>query len=410
MTEPMLSGLRILAVEQYGAGPFGTQTLADLGAEVIKVENAADGGDVSRSVGPHFAPGVAPDRASVFYQSFNRNKKSLCVDLARAPGRAVLRDLARSADALLDNLRGDVPARLGIDYASLKAVNPRIVCAHLSGYGRDGSRVKWPGYDYLMQAEAGYFALTGDPDGAPARMGLSIVDMMAGTMTALALLAGVLDARRTGTGRDVDVSLYDTAMFHLSYAGNWYTAAGANTRREPRSAHPSLTPCQTYATRDGWIYLMCNKEKFWRALCECVSRDDWIDDPRFVDFAARLRHRELLTRLIDEVLAPRTTAEWMERFAGRVPAAPILDLAQAMRNPFFAERGLVREARCDADDGAGPDGGASFGLLANPIRTPGAPAVDRAAPGLGQHTRELLSALGYAGDTIDALIADGIIR
>ena len=406
----MLSGLRVLAVEQYGAGPFGTQTLADLGAEVIKIENAADGGDVSRTVGPHFAAGVEADRASVFFQSFNRNKKSLCVDLTRAPGRAVLSDLARSADALLDNLRGDVPARLRIDYASLKDANPRIVCAHLSGYGRDGSRARWPGYDYLMQAEAGYFALTGDPDGAPARMGLSIVDMMAGTMAALALLAGVLDARRSGVGRDVDVSLYDTAMFHLSYVGNWHAATGANTRREARSAHPSLVPCQSYATRDGWIYLMCNKEKFWRALCECVSRDDWIADPRFADFAARLHHRELLTRLIDAALAPRTTAEWMACFAGRVPAAPILDVAQAMGNPFVAERGLVREARCNADDGAAAGGGASFGLLANPIRTAGAPPVDRAAPGLGQHTHELLSALGYGQDTIDALIADGIIR
>lgn len=401
---PMLSGLRVLAVEQYGAGPFGTQTLADLGAEVIKIENAAEGGDVSRSVGPHFAAGAAPDRASVFFQSFNRNKKSLCVDLSRAEGRQVLRDLARTADALLDNLRGDVPARLGLDYASLKEVNPRIVCAHLSGYGRDGSRARWPGYDYLMQAEAGYFALTGDPDGAPARMGLSIVDMMAGTTTALALLAGVLDARRGGVGRDVDVSLYDTAMYHLSYVGNWQVAAGANTTREPRSAHPSLTPCQTYATRDGWIYLMCNKEKFWRELCECVSRTEWIADPRFADFAARLRHRALLTRLIDEALAPRTTAQWMAFFAGRVPAAPILDVSQALANPLVAERGLVREARDESADRA------SFGLLANPIRTGDAPAFDRAAPGLGQHTGELLEALGYGRDAIEALRAQGVVR
>jgi len=141
-----------------------------------------------------------------------------------------------------------------------------------------------------------------------------------------------------------------------------------------------------------------------------VSRDDWIADPRFADFAARLRHRELLTRLIDEALAPRTTAEWLACFAGRVPAAPILDVAQAMGNPFVVERGLVREARCDADDGAAAGAGASFGLLANPISTAGAAAVDRAAPGLGQHTRALLGALGYSQDTIDALIADGIIR
>jgi crotonobetainyl-CoA:carnitine CoA-transferase CaiB-like acyl-CoA transferase len=407
---PLLEGVRILSVEQYGAGPFGTQFLADLGAEVIKIENPTDGGDMARGVGPHFLPDMPDTARSVFFQGLNRGKRSVTLDLGRAEGRAAFARLAAKADAVATNLRGDVPAALGLDHAALAAVNPRIVCAHLSGYGRDGERARWPGYDYLMQAEAGIFHLTGDPAGAPSRMGLSVIDLMTGVVLGLALVSGVMRARGTGQGMDVDVSLFDLALFDLNYIAHWYLNAGAVTTRLPRSAHPSLVPCQAYRTRDGWIYLMCNKEKFWRALCECVSRDDWIDDPRFVDFAARLRHRELLTRLIDEVLAPRTTAEWMERFAGRVPAAPILDLAQAMRNPFFAERGLVREARCDADDGAGPDPGTCFSLLANPIRTAGAPALDRAAPGLGQHTRELLSALGYAGDTIDALIADGIIR
>jgi len=399
--EPPLRGLRVVSVEQYGAGPFGTQWLADLGAEVVKVETPHDGGDVGRSVGPHFAPGLPRDRASLFFQSFNRNKKSLCLDLTRPAGTEVLHDLVRDADALANNLRGDVPARLGLDYASVRAANPRIVCAHLSGYGREGSRAAWPGYDYLMQAEAGYFTLTGEPDGPPSRMGLSIVDMMGGSAMALGLLAGVIDARRTGTGRDVDVALFDVAMFHLSYVGTWRLAAGATTVRAARSAHPSLTPCQTYRTADGWIYLMCNKEKFWRRLCEAIDRTQWLTDPRFVDFPSRLAHRETLTELLDAALSTRTTGEWMAAFGGSVPAAPILDVAQAFENAFVAERAMVRVAE---------DGVAGVPMPASPIRTGGLPASDQAAPGWGEHTRALLSALGYSDARIDALIDNGVLR
>jgi crotonobetainyl-CoA:carnitine CoA-transferase CaiB-like acyl-CoA transferase len=379
-----LIGLRVLAVEQYGAGPFGTQFLADMGAEVIKIENCADGGDVGRSVGPHFLQGVAPDQASLFFHSFNRNKKSICLDLASDEGRRALQALAAGADGLVCNLRGDVPAQLGLTYESLCVANPRIVCAHLTGYGRDGSRAHWPGYDYLMQAEAGYFALTGDPDGPPARMGLSVIDMMAGTLTALGLLAAILAARESGTGRNVDVSLFDVAMFHLSYIGAWSLGAGVNPAREQRSAHPSLTPCQTYKTRDGWIYLMCNKEKFWPRLCELVGRPEWSKDPRFARFADRTAHRALLTGMLDEVLSIRTTAQWLASFGGKIPAAPILDVAQALANPFVSERGLVREADL---------GNGMVSLLASPIRAGTLPAHDRAGPSLGAHTAELLGSL-----------------
>src|SRR3990170_2441546 len=250
-----LNGVRVLTVEQYGAGPFGTMFLADQGAEVIKIENPLDGGDMSRAVGPHFfAPGD-----SEFFQSFNRNKKSLTLDLQRPEGQAVLHDLVRTADALASNLRGDVPAKLGLVYDRLKVANPKIVCAHLSAYGRAGPRADWPGFDYLMQAEAGYFSLTGEPGAPPARFGLSIVDLMSGLGLAYALLAALTSARATGTGRDIDVSLFDIALFNTSYVATWYLNEGVVTRRLPRSAHPALTPCQLYRTRDGWIYLMCNK-------------------------------------------------------------------------------------------------------------------------------------------------------
>ena len=272
-----LTGVRVLAVEQYGAGPFGTMFLADQGAEVIKIENPADGGDMSRAVGPHFfAPGD-----SEFFHTFNRNKKSLTLDLGRPEGQAVLRDLVRGADALASNLRGDVPAKLGLVYARLKDANPRIVCAHLSAYGREGPRADWPGFDYLMQAEAGYFSLTGEPGTPPARFGLSIVDLMTGLGLAYALLAALTAARATGVGRDIDVSLFDMALHNTCYLATWYLNDGVVTGRLPRSAHPSLTPCQLYRTRDGWIYLMCNKEKFWPALCEKLGRPEWSEDARF---------------------------------------------------------------------------------------------------------------------------------
>ena len=193
MTQP-LDSVRVLTVEQYGAGPFGTQFLADLGAEVIKVENPNDGGDFARRVGPHFFT----EQDSQFFHSYNRNKKSLGLDLSQPEGMAVFHRLVESADAVASNLRGDVPDKLGLTYEKLGSLNPRIVCAHLSAYGRTGPRKSWPGFDYLMQAEAGYFSLTGEPDGPPTRFGLSVVDQMTGLALAYAVLAGITEARAGG--------------------------------------------------------------------------------------------------------------------------------------------------------------------------------------------------------------------
>lgn len=386
-----LNGVRVLAVEQYGAGPFGTMFLADQGAEVIKIENPNDGGDMSRAVGPYFfAPGD-----SEFFHSFNRNKKSLTLDLGRPEGQAVLHDLVRTADAIASNLRGDVPAKLGLVYEKLRSVNPKIVCAHLSAYGRTGPRADWPGFDYLMQAEAGYFSLTGEPDTPPTRFGLSIVDLMTGLGLAYALLAALTSARATGIGRDIDVSLFDMALHNLSYLATWYLNEGVTTGRLARSAHPSLTPCQLYRTRDGWIYLMCNKEKFWPALCEKIGRPEWAEDARFRRFADRLEHRDLLTELLDAELGKRTTAEWLVHFAGVVPAAPIYDLAQALENPFVTGQGRLQSL-------PHPVRG-SYRMVAPPVRCPDEQAPARPAPALGEHTEELLRELGYDQPRIQAL-------
>jgi succinate---hydroxymethylglutarate CoA-transferase len=396
---PPLAGLSILSVEQYGAGPFGTSYLADLGAEVIKIENPKDGGDVGRHVGPHFfGPGD-----SQFFQTFNRNKQSLTLDLKHPEGMRVFRRLAERADAVLDNLRGDLPAKLGLTYDALKDVNPRIVCAHLSAYGREGSRRAWPGYDYLMQAEAGHMTMTGEPDGAPTRYGLSIVDLMTGLAAAFGLLACVTRARATGLGADVDTSLFDVALHNLNYPGTWYLNAGAVTGRTPRSGHPSLVPSQLYRTADGWIFVMCNKEKFWPLLCNTLGRPEWATDPRFATFKDRLQHRDALTELLDSAFTTAPTGHWMAKLSGIVPVSPVLDVAQALDNPFAQERGDIVAFQRERDNGPAPR------LLANPIRIGGVELPKRAAPALGADNERLLRAAGYRTEDIDALLRQGVI-
>lgn len=391
-----LAGVRVLAVEQYGAGPFGTQFLADQGAEVIKIENPNTGGDFARDVGPYFFT----DEDSEFFHAYNRNKKSLGLDLSTAEGMAVFYDLVKSADAVASNLRGDVPDKLGLTYDVLKAHNPNIVCAHLSAYGRTGPRAAWPGFDYLMQAEAGYFSLTGEPGGPPTRMGLSVVDQMTGLALAYAVLAGITGARATGEGRDLDVSLFDIALCNLAYPAMWYLNEGHEQAREPRSGHPSLTPCALYTTADGWIYIMCNKEKFWPALCEVLGRGEWSTDPRFKTFKERLQNRALIQDMLDGELMARTTAEWLEIFAGKVPAAPLHDIKSALENPFVTEGGRIQEIELP--------GHGTYRALDAPVKT-SEPTPANPAPKLGQHTEDLLRDIGYDDARLAALRAGKVI-
>ena len=264
MDDLPLSGVRIIAVEQYGAGPYGSSLLADLGAEIIKIENPLTGGDVSRFVSPH----LIGDEDSQFFQTFNRNKKSISLDMKSDAGRSTFHKLVQTADAVSNNLRGDIPAKLGLDYASLKDIKEDIVCAHLSAYGRGNSRESWAGYDYLMQAEAGFCSLTGEPDGPPVRFGLSIIDFMTGSMCATGLVSGLLRASKTGKGCDIDISLFDTALHQLSYPGTWYLNDGKVTGRVPRGGHPSIVPSQLMQAGDGWIMFCCQTQKFWERVAE----------------------------------------------------------------------------------------------------------------------------------------------
>ncbi|MFN7053948.1 CaiB/BaiF CoA transferase family protein [Hyphomonas sp.] len=374
----LLEGIRILSVEQYGAGPYGTQLLADFGAEVIKIEDGARGGDVSRAVGPYYLG----EGDSDFFQTFSKGKKSVDLDLKSEAGRGAFNQLVASADAVANNLRGDQPAKLGLDHASLKAINPRIVCAHLSAYGRDNSRAGWPGYDYLMQAEAGFMLATGEPEGPPVRCGLSIVDFHTGSHLATALLAGILSAQKTGQGCDVDVTLFDTALHQLSYPATWYLNRGHETRRLPRGAHPSIAPSQLVKTKDGWGLLMCQTPKFWDLFCERTGAAHLKADPRFATNPARHENLAALTEEVDKVLSQRTSAEWTAHFAGEVPFAPVLDIARALENPYLAETQMIETV----DHPTLPQG---LRTLASPFRVNGQRPRSARAPALGEQTEEL---------------------
>lgn len=375
-----LRGIRVLALEQFASAPYGSMFLAALGAEVIKVENALTGGDAARHAGP-YTLGTAD---SEYFQGWNLNKRSVTLDLTSAEGRRALEDLVAGAHAVLDNLRGDVPAKLGLDYASLSAVNPAIVCLHISAYGRDNERAARPGYDYLMQAEAGLMSLTGEPGGPPARFGTSTIDYMSGMTGIVGLLACLIRARETGRGCDVDVSLFDVALHQLNYVATWYLNEGHVSSRTERSAHFSVGPVQTYPTSDGWVYVMCMTEKFWGALVEALARPDLRSDPRFATPELRHRNRQALGACLDAEFAKRSTAHWLSALGELLPIAPVHDLRQALESPFVARTGMVATI-CHPSR---PD----FKVLANPIRLDGERLAQAVCSPLGADNERLLGA------------------
>jgi crotonobetainyl-CoA:carnitine CoA-transferase CaiB-like acyl-CoA transferase len=401
MTLP-LAGVRILSLEQYGAGPYGTMFLAQLGAEVIKIE-PPKGGDSSRATGPFFLG--ADD--SLFYQSFNLNKRSLTLDLKSPQGQDILHRLVKTAAAMTNNARGDQPALLGIDYAALGKVNPAIVCVHASAYGRDTAvyghnnpRAAWPGYDYLMQAEAGFLSVTGEPEAPPTRFGLSMVDYITGTMLATATLAGIIDARNTGLGRDLDVSLLDAALHQTSYPAFWYLNQGHDIGRTSRSAHPSVVPSQLIRTADGWLFVMAQLPKFWARLADELGLGALKDDPRFRTNPDRHANREALIAMIEAVTTTNTTAHWVSHLGGKVPVAAVNNLGEALDSEWMAANGMVTAV----DHATGP-----VRVLANPILVDGERLPNRAAPALGADTLDLLAEIGISADDAATLKAAGTI-
>jgi len=392
-----LKGVRILTFENFGAGPFGSMYLADLGAEVIKIENDAQGGDATRTMGPYFLG----HNDSHFFQTFNLNKRSVTLNLKTLEGQSIFHKLVASADGVLNNLRGDQPDKLGLTYASLSGVNPLIICAHLSAYGRDNERRAWPGYDYLMQAEAGFLHLTGEPDSPPTRMGLSIIDYMTGITTALALVSALFDAARSGTGRDVDVSLFDVALHQLSYPGTWYLNEKLDIGRAPRSAHPNATPVQLFRSADGWIFIMCMTDKFWHELMRVAQAPAIAQDPRFSSMGARREHRDALTPLLDAIFESDSTAAWLTKLQGVLPAAPVYDLAQALESPYPLSIGMIRNTPHHTRK--------NFRSFANPIKLNGQRLPAASAPALGADTNSILTELGYSPAELIDLKIRGII-
>lgn len=374
-----LEGVRVLAVEQYGAGPYGTMLMAELGAEVIKIEAPSMGGDVSRQTGPYFLG----DQDSQFFQTFSRSKSSVALEIKTPQGRADFERLVRSADAVVNNLRGDQPAKMRIDYPALKDTKPSIVCAHLSAYGRGNSREAWPGYDYLMQAEAGFMSLTGEPDAPPTRFGLSMVDFMTGTMWAMATVSAMLKARETGVGCDVDVSLFDVALHQLSYPAVWAMNEGHDVGRLPRGAHPSIAPSQLVKTLDGWGLLMCQTPKFWDRFCELAGVPHLRADPRFADIPSRRANLVALSEAVDAVTSTRTTDALLGLLGGDVPFAPVRDVPEALSNPFVAEVGM-------RDVVEHPDRDGGLHMLASPVKIDGKRAPGVRAPKLGEQTARVL--------------------
>jgi crotonobetainyl-CoA:carnitine CoA-transferase CaiB-like acyl-CoA transferase len=355
-----LQGVRIVSVEQFGAAPYGTMLLADLGAEVIKIENAAIGGDPARKTGPY----MLGTNDSEYYQAFNINKKSVAIDLRTADGKAALRELVSKADALVNNLRGDLPAKMGLDFKTLSAVNAALVCVHVSAYGRDNERASWPGYDYLMQAESGLMHLTGEPDGPPSRLGApSIIDQTTGLTAAVGLLSAIIQARASGKGCDVDTCLLDVALHQLGYVATWYLNEGHASMRQPRSAHYSVAPVQTFPTSDGWLFIMCMTDKFWGELITAIGRADLASDPRFATQASRQANRDVLTGIIDGEMRRQSTSYWLGKLNGVLPVAPVLDLAQALDSTFLKTTDMIHTI-------AHPEKPA-MRVLANPIKIDG---------------------------------------
>lgn len=391
-----LEDVRIVALEQYGAGPFGSVHLADLGAEVIKIGDPATAGDVGRYV-PPFAEG----EDSLFFETFNRNKRSLSLDVTAPAGREVLEDLVRVSDVVYSNLRGDVPERLRIRYDDLAHLNPRIVCVSLTGFGMTGPRRAEPGYDYILQGIAGWMSLTGEPDAPPAKSGLSLVDYCGGFVAAIALLAGVHAARRDGRGMDCDLSLFDTAINLLTYPAVWHLNRGFAPERTARSAHPSLVPFQLFPTADGWVVVGCAKEKFFARLAEAIGRGDLIADDRFRDFDARRRNRDALVTILDEAFETRTTDAWIKLLTeAGVPCGPVNTVDEALREPHTEARGMIIESEHPR-----------FGRVrqpASPVRVGDAPTHHRRAPQRGEDAGAILrSLLGYDDASVERLRAAG---
>jgi len=383
-----LSGITVLEFSRVLAGPWCGMMLADLGADVIKIESFD--GDDTRGLGPPFKDGL-----SAYFACCNRNKRSLAIDLRSPSSRPLIAALVRNADVVLENYRSGTAETLGLGYADLAAINARLVYCSISGYGRSGVDAARPGYDFVVQAEAGLMSITGDADGEPYKVGVAVADLATGQNAAIAILAALRHRDRSGEGQHIDVSLFDTQLSWLANVGSNVLFTGKDAPRYG-NAHASIVPYQAFHASDGEFVLAVASEKLWSQTCQCLGRADWLANPDYRSNAERVRNRVALCDELARIFAGESVAHWLALFerAG-VPAAPINSVKQALEHPSARDRGMSIEV-----DGVP--------MVGSPLKLSRTPVVYATAPPqLGAHSDEVVLSVG--GDP-EALRASGVIR
>ena len=399
MTDPpvqALEGVRVLELAHLIAGPTCGMYLADMGADVIKVESR-EAPDASRTV-----YGIARAGEGILHLTVNRNKRALCLDLGKPQGREAFYRVLKTADVVLEGYRNGVAEKLGIDYATLRPMNPRLIYCSVSAFGPEGPWRSKPGLDALAQAVGGLMAVTGETDGGPALVGAPVVDTIGGLLAVQGILTALIARGRTGEGQRVDVSLLDGVLLsHLARLSVFHETGVPIGRYG--SGHPNLVPYQAFRARDGWIFLAIWKDATWRPFCDVAGRPALADDPRFATRADRLANRKELTALLEIAIAGRTIEEWMAALEPiDVLCAPINDYAQLVRHPAVGATGMIVEQEH-------PRAG-RFTTMAPAVKLEKTPGTIRTgAPALGEHSREILGEAGLAPAELDALAAQGII-
>ena len=400
----LLAGIRVLDLSRILAGPWCTQLLADYGADVTKIERPG-GGDDTRRWGPPFLAAANGEAVAAYFLACNRGKRSVALDFAKPEGQALLLRLADAADVLVENYLPGTLARYGLDYATLSARNQRLVYCSISGFGQSGTNAARPGYDAMIQAEAGLMSLTGVADGEPGagpqKVGIAVSDLMCGMYAATAILAALNARAATGRGTHLDLALFDCQVAWLANQGMNYLVGGAVPERHG-TAHPNIAPYQMFASGDGHLMLAVGNDAQFKRLCEVAGVAALADDARFATNASRVAHRQELVERLQAAFATRTTAQWLTALAAAgVSAGPVNDLAQVFAHAQTRERGLAFDMPHPV---LGP-----LPQIANPVRRDGvASCANLAPPRLGEHTDEVLAALGVGDEERGRLRANGV--
>ncbi|MBT2299542.1 CoA transferase [Variovorax paradoxus] len=410
MAAAALDGIKVLDLSRVLAGPWCTQILADLGADVVKIERPGVGDD-TRTWGPPFlkdAHGRDTDQAT-YFTACNRNKRSVTIDMASLEGQALLKKMAAQSDIVVENFKTGGLKQYGLDHESLRAANPRLIYCSVTGFGHDGPHASRAGYDLMIQATSGMMSITGRPDdvpgGGPLRVGVALTDLFTGVYASSAILAALEVRHRTGEGQHIDMALLDVGMAILANQASAFLNTGVAPRRQGNS-HPSLAPYQDFHTKDGAMLLAIGNNGQFARFCEAAGHADWASDPRFATNTLRVRHREVLIPQMEAVTRTRTTAEWIALLEDKaVPCGPINDIAQAFEDEQVKARGLAVSMPRQAGDGIDHIVG-----VASPLRLQSTPPVLRhAPPALGQHTDEVLAELGIDERQRAALREAGVV-